>query len=97
MMTLFSSRNIFFGLLAILVFTACFRAKSVNPEIDGPKWQRVESIRLEDPIQNLIGTPFEVYAITERHFARISRQDTLLELRLQYVSICIFFFIKISQ
>ncbi len=76
----FNTRNLFLGLFTVLVFTACFRAKSVNPEIVGPKWQRVESIRLQDPIRNLIGTPFEIYAITENHFARISRQDTLLAL-----------------
>ena len=81
MTTLFNTRNLFFGLLIVLVCTACFRAKPLNPITEGPKWQRVESVRLEDPIQNLIGTPFEVYAITENHFARISRQDTLLELR----------------
>lgn len=81
MTSLFNTRNLFLGLFTVLICTACFRAKPLNPEIEGPKWQRVESINLEDPIQNLIGTPFEVYAITENHFARISRQDTLLELR----------------
>lgn len=81
MVTFFFTRNLFLGLLTVLVFSACFRAKPLNPDVAGPKWQRVESIRLEDPIQNLIGTPFEVYAITENHFARLSQQDTLVELR----------------
>jgi len=80
-MNSFTTRNIFLGVIILLIFSACFRAKPLKPDFAGPQWERVESIRLEDPIQNLIGTPFEVYAITENHFARISQQDTLVELR----------------
>ena len=74
-------KNIFFALLTAILLSACFRAEPVQPDLIGPQWQRIEQLRTVQPIINLLGTPFEVYVITDSEFARITRTDTLFEKR----------------
>ena len=81
MHTSFPLKCSFYALLLTLICSACFRATPVNPISTAPQWQRVSQFRAIDPIQNLIGTPFEVYVISESQFARLNRTDTLIEAR----------------
>ncbi len=75
----------FYTAAAVFLLSACFRAEPVTPESARAQWQRVEQLRTNQPIVNLIGTPFEVYVITDSEFARITRTDTLIEKRPLFV------------
>lgn len=81
----FKEKNTFpliaLALFCLALFSSCFKAKPFNPT-DVPQWEKVSQLRTNDPIQNLIGTPTEVYVITESEFARIKSTDTLIEKRL---------------
>jgi hypothetical protein len=67
-------------------FTTCLpleRRKDtpIDPEQADGKWQEVTGVNAERTIQSLYATPFELLAITENQFIRISPENSLVEKR----------------
>ena len=66
--------------LLLLVFTACQRPLVSDDQPDAGPWTETD-ITTERVIQNLHGTPFELYAATENEFVRINKNTEVVERR----------------
>ncbi|MEN9609741.1 MAG: hypothetical protein RLZZ628_555 [Bacteroidota bacterium] len=76
----------FWTLSLAIFFTACLplerrRDAPIEPTATDSKWHEVTGVNAERTIQNLYATPFELLAITENQFIRLSPENSLIEKR----------------